>query len=99
MFSTTIHSTVSNHTLYVREIPSDQIAPLQLKDSDGYTQFYEVRNFDENGVVFMYLAKGLKESPKEIVAWYPNTGAFWSGFGTSIKKAIEGAQRDGWLYA
>lgn len=47
--------------------------------------------------VFMYLGKGDPRAPRQIVAWYPN-GRFWSSFGNSMKDAIEGAQKSGWLY-
>lgn len=95
--SKTIHSDYSGHTLYVGEIDADKLPVLENRD--GYTKFYVVRNWDVEGSTFMYLGKGLKGAPEEIVAWYAKTGAFWSGYGNTFKEAIEGAQRDGWLYA
>jgi len=91
-----IHSTHSNHTLCVVSIPASAMPNFDSKR--GFTHFYEVRNFDAEGVVFLYLAKGNPSAPREICAWYPN-GKFWSGFGTTFQSAIDGAQRDGWLYA
>lgn len=97
MFTKTVHSDFSGHTLFVRDVDADKLPALN--DKDAYTRFYEVRNFDEEGVVFLYLAKGYKDAPKQIVAWYPRTKAFWSGYGENFKEAIEGAQKDGWMYA
>jgi hypothetical protein len=87
----------SGHTLHVAPISIDAL-PKELREL-SYAQYYEVRNFDKDGCVFMYLGKGDPKAPREIVAWYPKTLANWHSFGTSIKSAIEGAQRDGWLYA
>lgn len=95
--STTIRSDHSGHTLYVEEIDADSVPALESKET--YTKFYVVRNFDVEGVTFMYLAKGDPKAPREIVAWYAKNGAFWSGYGLTFKTAIEGAQKDGWMYA
>lgn len=95
----TIHAQ-SGHTLFVKSIEWDDL-PDKVKEnkySKDYPSFYVVKNWDDSGVVFMYLAKGLKSAPKEIVVFYPN-GGFWSSFGTSIETAINGAQQDGWMYA
>jgi hypothetical protein len=97
MFTRTIHSDFSGHTLFVRQIGYDEI-PAHI-DCQSYPTIYAVHNFDAGGVVFMYLGKGNKGAPKEIVAWYAKSGANWHSFGTSIKAAIEGAQKSGWLYA
>lgn len=92
----TIHSDFSGHALFVREIKPDKF-PFNADGSySNYSQFWEVRNFDANGVIFMYLGRD-KNVSREIVAWYPN-GKFWGGYGTTFKEAIEGAQKDGWLY-
>ena len=94
-----IHSDFSQHTLHVSRINADECPSfIYISNKDAYTEFYVVRNQDAGGMIFMYLGKGNKNAPKEIVAWYPR-GAFWRGYGTTIKAAIEGAQRDGWLYA
>lgn len=87
----------SGHTIFVKSISKNEI-PGGI-DISKYDQFYVVKNFDDTGCVFMYLGKGYKEAPKEIVAWYRNTGSMWSGYGNTIKEAIDGAQKDGWLYA
>lgn len=96
-FSKTIHSDVSKHTLHVSEVDPANLPDLEHKSS--YTKFYVVRNWDAEGVTFLYLGKGNENAPDQIVAWYRNTNSFWSGYGTTLKSAIEGAQRDGWLYA
>lgn len=93
----TIHSDFSGHTMHVSEV--DPLTIPALENKDGYTAFYAVRNWDAEGKTFLYLGKGDKHAPKEIVAWYPKTGAMWSGYGKTLKEAIEGAQKDGWLYA
>jgi hypothetical protein len=102
-FSTTITSSLSHHTLFVEQVPVGELL-AKLPESQHetvrhYKTFYVVRNWDCAGVVFFYLAKGNPEAPKEVVAWYAKSGSFWSSFGTTLKGAIEGAQRDGWLYA
>jgi len=92
----TIHSDFSGHTCYVSEIDAAEVP--EFVDTTTYQTFYTVRNFNAQGIVFMYLGKGDKNAPKQIVAWY-RKGGFWSSYGTTLKDAIEGAQRDGWLSA
>lgn len=96
MFSKTIHSDFSGHTLHVSS--ADPASIPEFENKSLYTKFYVVRNWDADGVTFFYLGKGYEQSPDQIVVWYRN-GGFWSSFGNSIKEAVEGAQRDGWLYA
>lgn len=96
-FAKTIHSDFSGHEMHVSDIPATSLPAL--KDMKGYTKFYAVRNWNADGVTFMYLGTGWEKAPKEIVVWYAKTGAFWHGYGKTLKEAIEGAQRDGWLYA
>lgn len=96
-FSKTIHSDFSGHTMHVSEIDPDKVPALESKET--YKQFYVVHNWDIEGLTFMYLAKGNPKAPREIVVWYAKTGAFWSSYGLTFKEAIEGAQKDGWLYA
>lgn len=88
----------SLHTMCIESI-SEGFMPDRFYEKDGYTNFYTVKNWDEDGCVFFYMAKGLPTSPKEIVVWYNNSGRMWSGYGKTFKEAIEGAQRDGWMYA
>ena len=96
-FTRTIHSDLSGHTLHISEVDASSVPDFPNKSS--YTKFYAVRNWDAEGVTFMYLGKGYEKSPNQIVVWYAKSGAFWSGFGASFKTAIEGAQKDGWMYA
>lgn len=87
----------TGHTLCVKSV---DVADLpKLPYSGEYKTFYVVRNWDENGHIFLYLAKGNEAAPNQIVAWYPNTKSFWSSFGTTIEKAIEGAFADAFKYA
>lgn len=95
MFTKTIHSDFSGHTLFVQEVAAGEIPAFITQD--GGAKFYAVHNNDEKGVIFMYLAR-YRNAPKEITAWYPK-GGFWSGYGTAFKSAIEGAQKDGWMCA
>jgi hypothetical protein len=90
----------SGHALYVESISYDQLpnGVKRFKYISNYPKLYVVKNWDEDGVVFMYLGTGKKGSAKEIVVWYRN-GNFWSGFGTTIEDAINGAQKDGWMFA
>jgi hypothetical protein len=96
-FAKTITSDVTGHTMHVSEIPAEQVPDLENKLC--FTKFYAVRNWDAEGLTFMYLGKGNKDAPKEVVAWYAKHGSFWSGCGKNLKEAIEGAQRSGWMYA
>lgn len=88
----------SGHTMYVEKIAKEDL-PEHLQSTNDFTDFYVVKNFDKGGHVFLYLGKGNSMSPKQICAWYPRTGAFWSSYGTTLLTAIEGAQQDGWKYA
>ena len=96
MFSKTIHSDFSGHTLFVQS--ADPASIPEFENKSTYKQFYTVRNWDAEGHTFFYLGKGNEQAPNEIVVWYRN-GAFWTSYGNNIKEAIEGAQKDGWLYA
>ena len=92
----------SGHTLHVSTIDRSEL-PAKVCSENVFTllefdTFYEVRNFDKGGVVFMYLAKGHKSAPKQVCVFY-RSGGFWSGYGKTLKEAIDGAQRDGWMYA
>jgi hypothetical protein len=90
----------SGHTLYVEEIEFDELPHLvrQSEYAEGFQKFYVVKNWDKDGVVFFYLAKLGRMSKTEICAFYKN-GKFWSGYGKTFEDAINGAQRDGWMYA
>ena len=102
---TTMNRTIyaaSGHTLHVStidrsELPANVCAKHCI-DLLKYDTFYVVRNWDSTGIVFMYLGKGHPQGPKQICAWYRG-GAFWSGYGNTLKAAIDGAQKDGWMYA
>lgn len=98
-YSTTVIAK-SGHTLFVKQIHFSDIPEVirEKGDASSYRTFYVVKNWDNKGVVFMYLAKGSPTAPKEIVAFYPK-GGFWSSYGLTIEDAINGAQRDGWMYA
>jgi hypothetical protein len=88
----------SGHTLWVNKIDPSDISKT-VKDSEyfkGFTIFWEVRNLDSEGVLFFYLAKG-GTTKNQICVFYRN-GGFWSSYGKTIEEAINGAQRDGWLY-
>lgn len=93
--SKTIHAN-SGHTLHIESVDFDKL-PEKVKKFqhiEGNSSYKQVKNFDTDGVVFMYLAK----SKGEWLVWYRG-GAFWSGFGKTIEEAINGAQKDGWMYA
>lgn len=88
----------SGHTLFVKQIELKDLPKNIQDDAKEHKTFYVVKNWDDDGVVFMYLGKGYIHSPKQIMAWYPK-GEMWSGFGKTIEQAINGAQKDGWMYA
>lgn len=81
----------TGHTLAV--VPAKGAPETRLKHYDG-GRLYEVRNFDEKGVVFLCLAR----QQKQWLVWYRN-GHLWSGYGKTQEAAINGAIRDGWMYA
>ena len=87
----------SGHSLFVKSIDRSEL-PKGLERTEGFTDFYVVKNFDDEGVVFFYLAKGNPAAPREVCGWYRG-GKFWDSYGKTIPDAINGMQRDGWLYA
>lgn len=91
-------SVASGHTLFVRSIYKSDL-PKGMDHVADFETFYVVKNFGEEGKTFMYLGKGHRQAPNQIVVWYANGLGFWSSYGKNIKDAIEGAQKDGWLYA
>lgn len=89
----------SGHTMFVKGIDRSELPPTINKHAESYTTFYVVKNWDDHGVVFMYLAKGQADAKDQVVAFYGKTGEkFWSSYGLNLKSAIEGAQADGWMY-
>lgn len=98
--------TSTGHTMAVNPITSDEF-DLALPNSQvgcSYKQFYKVCNWDANGAVFFYMAKGYQRddgltAPSEYHVWYPRSQSMWGGFGKNQIDAINGAIRDGWLYA
>lgn len=93
-----VHTNHSNHTFFVQKVTkSDLPKKCDPSDLDNFKTFYAVKNFDEKGHTFMYLARGHEESPNEVVVFYPN-GKMWYSFGKNIKEAIEGGQKNGWMY-
>lgn len=88
----------SGHNLCITKLPSNKV-PAGLQSKEVFSDFYVVQNFDTEGYVFFYVGKGHVNAPGEIVVWYGQSGKLWSGFGKTFKDAIEGAQRDGWMYA
>ena len=98
----------SGHTIYISPITSEHFGLLGLEYgyADCYSKLYIARNWDKNGRTFFYLATGYhtqhinsKKATRELHVWYPNSKAMWSGMGLNMKEAIDGAQRDAWLYA
>lgn len=88
----------SGHTLYVAPIKFDDLPDNVRRQASEYTKFWIVRNWDEKGYIFMYLGKGYKFAPSQIVVWYAR-GGHWVSFGKTIQEAIDGAQKEGWMYA
>lgn len=88
----------TGHSLFVKSLTRAEL-PKGLYAADEYKTFYVVKNFDDRGVVFMYLARGHKDAPGQIVAWYAKSKQMWSSYGKNIEAAIAGAQEDAWLYA
>lgn len=94
----------SGHTLSVDVISQEEFGDMDMDCNPyDYTKFYTVRNFDMNGKIMFYMAKGYnkadKAAQKEVHVWYPKSKEMWNSFGNTFKEAIDGAQKDGWLYA
>lgn len=86
----------SGHTLFVEDVKFEDL-PENVKQFEyivGKSAYKIIKNWDKDGVVFMYMAK----SRGEWLVWYCG-GGFWSSFGKTIEEAIDGAQKDGWMYA
>lgn len=90
-------SAKTGHTLFIRSAERSEL-PADLPYKEHYTRFYVVKNWDENGPTFFYLAKGHKEAPGQIVGWY-SKGSFYSGYGSNVEEIIDRMQKDGWMYA
>lgn len=87
----------SGHTLFLDALDVVSAANVTGDLAPKYKNVYAVKNFDAGGVVFFYICTGYKDAPKEVHVFYGNK-KMWSGFGKNIQEAIDGAQRDGWLY-
>lgn len=88
----------SGHTLFIRAVEYEDL-PDNVKKFEymgGKEKWYAVHNWDKDGHVFMYVGK--EKGIREYLVWYAK-GGFWTSFGKTIEEAINGAQRDGWLYA
>lgn len=90
--------TTSGHTMAIEKTTGSIFSSLDLEDFDkeNYTSYYRVRNWNKTGVVFFYLARYRNG---EWHVWYRYTSKMWISRGHTIEAAINGAQRDGWMYA
>lgn len=88
----------TSHTVYLDDYALTTNTPISVEcNKDNYKNIYVVRNWDKQGVIFFFIGTNYKGS-KEHHVWYPN-GKMWSSYGTTILKALNGAIRDGWMYA
>lgn len=87
----------TGHTMQIQKITAGALPPNCLHSAD-YDEFWVVRNWDADGVVFFYLGKGNPGARQQVVAWYPN-GRMWGSYGDTLAAAVEGAIKDGWMYA
>lgn len=96
----TIHSSLTGHTLHISSINRADLPEVFQGNNivDMFTTFYAVRNWDEKGHIFFYLAKGHKNGPTQVCGFYTK-GAFWARYGKNLQEAVEGMQRDGWMAA
>ena len=95
MNENTIHAQ-SGHTLFIEKVKFEDL-PANVQDFEyikGCTGYRIVKNWDKEGVTFMYIAK----TKGQYLVWYRG-GGFWSGYGKTIQEAIDGAQKAGWMYA
>jgi hypothetical protein len=98
MYTKTFHAPRTGHTLFVEAIDAGEL-PAHLEETENFTKFYRVRNWDAEGVVFFYLGKGLPSAPGQVCGWFRHSGKFWSSYGNNIQEAVDGMQHDGWMYA
>ena len=89
----------TGHTLCVTSIAREDLPEHLDETTSEYTTFYTARNWTNDGPVMLYLGKGHQDAPQQIVAWYRSTGKLWARYGMTLKEAIDGAFRDGYLYA
>jgi hypothetical protein len=87
----------SGHTLFCQAVKFDELPEMVKKFEyiEGNRSYHIVKNWDKDGVKFMYVAKSTKG---EWLVWYRN-GGFWTSYGKTMEDAINGAQADGWMYA
>ena len=97
MYTKTI-KTSTGHSMHVRAVARGMI-PAGCAYANNFSKFYIVTNWDREGAVFFYLASGHKASPEQICVWYGKHNRMWSSYGKTIADAIEGAIKDGWMYA
>lgn len=97
MFNVTIKTT-TGHSMHVRAVARGMI-PAECRYIEDFTKFYIVTNWDRDGSVFFYVAQGNPGAEEQICVWYPKNHRMWSSFGKTIAGAIEGAIKDGWMYA
>jgi len=93
---TIIHAS-SGHTMFLKRAMVNEFAGLPHYNSEQFTGLKTVHNWDKDGPQFFFLAREIKTG--EWYVWYRKTRALWTSFGKTQQKAIDGAIRDGWLYA
>lgn len=88
----------SGHSLHLAKATEEDFTALDLEHfaNGDYTSFYVAHNWDAKGVVFFHLAK---HENGQIHVWYRSTKRMWTSYGKTFQAAVDGAQRDGWLYA
>jgi len=96
----------STHTMHLRRLKPRElefktlIADIRNANiafqSLEYNTFYAVHNWTEKGTIFMYIGR---HKNGQLHVWYRTSMQMWSSYGKNLKAAIDGAQRDGWLYA
>ena len=76
------HDTGLDRVLYVSAI--DEL-PFENSHAESYSKFYVVKDF--NNTIFMYLAKGHEEGPREVVVFYRNN-KFHMSYRNNFKEAV-----------
>jgi len=91
----------SGHTLFLDSMDIVEAANAISAVAGDYRNVYAVKNWDAEGVVFFYVCTGYTDEAgktyNEVHVFYGN-GQMWHSSGKNIQEAIDGAQRDGWLY-
>ena len=71
--------------------------PSHCEHSNDMKVVYKIVENGNDDLVRFYMGR-TKSDPKEVLVWYPSSGALHYSFGRNMQAALDMAIRDGWLY-